>query len=178
MSDDPTMRDRIQESIRRFPGIHLRGLVKEVGTSTALARYHIQALESDNIIRTVEVGGFVRYFPRDTYRELSPKERAMLGVLRQDRPLEIVLALLDLGPMQHRDLLDIVGGSKGTLSYQLEKLIEAGIVEKVARGDDRGFHIVNPDATRDLLARFEPVPELLSNVHDIWEDLFSGHRKR
>ncbi|MBW3582894.1 MAG: winged helix-turn-helix transcriptional regulator [Euryarchaeota archaeon] len=176
MPDEESTRERVLETIRRFPGIHLRGLIKELDTSTALARYHIQVLEKEGRVRSSEVGGFVRYFPVEDYKELSRDEREMLNVLRQERPLEIVLTLLEFGPMQHRDLLETMGGSKGTLTYHLDKLVAAGIVRKVSRGPERGFHLVDADRVRALLSRYEPVPALLSHVHDLWDDLFRGHR--
>lgn len=178
MPDEETVRDRILAAIRQFPGIHLRGLVKHLDTSTALARYHLDALQTEGVVRAYEVGGFTRYFPVEAFGELTERERRWLHLLRQERPLEIVLAFLEFGPMQHRDLLEIVGGSKGTLTYQLDKLVEAGVVAKVARGPDRGFHLQEPDKMRELLKRYEPVPDVLDAVHELWEDLFSGHRRR
>lgn len=179
--DDPaeagSVRTQIQDTVAAFPGIHLRGIVKQLDTSTALARYHLDHLVADGLVREIPVGGFTRYFPAATYGELTPKERRALQVLRQERPLEIVLTLLELGPQQHRDLLELVGGSKGTLSYHLDKLVAAGLVRKVPRGPERGFHLVDPKAVRRLLARYEPLPEIYEQVHDLWEELFSGHRR-
>jgi predicted transcriptional regulator len=174
--DEATVRDRILGAVEQFPGIHFRGLCTNLQLSTALARYHLQALEQEKKVRAVEVGGFVRYFPTAGFRDLTAEERRALHVLRQARPLEIVLAMLEFGPMQHRDILDVVGGSKGTLSYQLDKLVEAGVVEKVAKGPERGFRLRDPEAVRAMLARYEPVPEVLERVHDTWDDLFGGHR--
>lgn len=175
--DEASVRDRIMETIRLFPGIHLRGIVKHLETSTALARYHLESLINDGTVRDYEVGGFTRYFPKEDYESLSESDRRVLHVLRQERPLEIVLALLELGPMQHRDLLEVVGGSKGTLTYQLDKLADADVIDKVSKGPERGFHLHDPDRVRRLLARYEPVPEIVQHVHDTWEDLFSGHRR-
>lgn len=174
--EEVSMHDRVLEVVRHFPGIHFRGIVRELDTSTALARYHLQHLLEEGELRQVDVGGYARYFPVETYRELTEHEREMLNVLRQERPLEIVLALLEFGPMQHKDLLEIVGGSKGTLTYHVDKLVDAGIVNRVPRGEDRGFHLEDEGTVRDLLARYEPESDILDHVHDLWEDLFGGHR--
>jgi predicted transcriptional regulator len=171
---EATMRERIRETVRQFPGIHLRGITKHVETSTTLARYHLDHLIADGSVRETRVGGFTRYFPRGADWKLSSEDRAMLNVLRQERPLEIVLALLEFGGLQHRDLVETVGGSKATLSYHLEKLVKAGIVEKVPRGERKGFHLVDPPRVRRLLSRYEPVPEIDQQVHDLWDDLFRG----
>lgn len=176
-ADEGPTRERILAVVQRFPGIHFRGIVKELETSTALVRYHLQGLEEAGEVRHAEVGGFVRYFPVEAYGELDPADRRHLAVLRQERPLEIVLALLELGPMQHRDLHEVLGGSKGTLTYHLQKLEGAGLVRRVARGPERGFHLVDEAHVRHLLARFEPASDIVERVHDTWDDLFGGHRR-
>lgn len=172
------MRGLILETVRSFPGIHFRGIVRELDTSTALVRYHITDLIDQGEVRQAEIGGFVRYFPAETYKELTDEEREILNVLRQERPLEIVLALLEFDSMQHKDLHEIVGGSKGTLTYHLNKLVDAGVVNRVRRGEDRGFHLVDADHVRKLLTQYEPEPDLLDHVHDLWDDLFGGHVER
>ena len=169
-------RDQVLGVVERFPGIHFRALVRELETSTALARYHLEALEGDGQVRCVHLGGFARYFPAATFGELTADERAKLAVLRQERPLEIVLALLELGAMQHRDLLDVVGGSKGNLTYHLQKLTASGVVVRVARGEEKGFHLADEAEVKRLLARFEPAGDIVDHVHDTWDDLFGGHR--
>jgi predicted transcriptional regulator len=172
-----SVKERIRAAVESFPGIHLRGIVRYAETSTALARYHLDALVRENVVREVRVGGFTRYFPKEQYGELTPKQRQILQLLRQERPLEIVLAILEHGPMQHRDILEFVGGSKGTLSYQLDKLIAADVLRKVPKGPEKGFHLVDPEGLRKLLSRYEPVPEIYKQVNDLWEDLFRGHRE-
>ncbi|MGB0653163.1 MAG: winged helix-turn-helix transcriptional regulator [Thermoplasmatota archaeon] len=177
MDDEATMREQVMATIRQFPGIHLRGLVRELSTTTSLARYHLQLLEEQAQVRAVDLGGFVRYFPRGGDQEVTKEDQQALHVLRQERPLEIALALLEMGAMQHRDLLEVVGGSKGNLTYHLDKLIEGGLVHKVSKGPERGFHLSDADRLRALLSKYEPVPDLLAQVSNTWDDLFSGHRR-
>lgn len=171
------MKQQIMECVHSFPGIHLRGIVKHLDTSTALAHYHLDHLVQEKRVREVRVGGFTRYFPQKEYRDLSAKDRQVVQFLRQERPLQIVLSILEYGSMQHRDLLEIVGGSKGTLTYHLDNLVEAGIVRKVPKGPDKGFHVVDPAGVRRLLARYEPLPDVYDQVHELWDDLFRGHKR-
>lgn len=166
------MRERVLETITDYPGIHFRALVRELDTSTALARYHLEDLMEADEIRSVDVGGYTRYFPAGELEGLAEEERSMLNAIRQKRRLEIVLALLQTGPGPHKALHEFVGGSKGTLSYHLEKLQEAGIVGK---DEEANFHLVDRDQVRRLLVRYEPESDLLDEVHDLWEDLFGGH---
>ncbi len=173
-----SMRDRVLEAVRTYPGLHLRGLVRSLDSSVALVLYHVRALEEAGHIRSVRVGGYQRYFPAKAYKELTRHDRAVLNLLRLERPLEIVLALLEFGRLQHKELLEVVGGSKPALTYQLEKLMAAGIVDRTAKGEERGFSLRDPHHVRSLLAKYEPVDEFPAHVHDTWDDLFRGHRSR
>ncbi len=174
MSDEGQMPEKILDVVQRFPGIHFRALVRELDTSTSLARYHLDALLEDDELRSYRVGGYVRYFPVETFEELSQEEKKKLNVLRQDKPLQIVLSLFEVGPMQHKDLHRVMDCSKGTLTYHLDKLVDAGLVRR--RGPGEGFVLEDPEEVRRLLARFEPASDMLDQVHDLWEDLFGGHR--
>lgn len=177
MADEPPVRHRVLETVREYPGIHVRGIERHLRIPLALAQYHLKELEDARTIRSLQVGGFRRYFPAETFENLTPRERAVLNVLRRERPLEIVLTLLEAGRLRHQDILDAVGGTKPALTYHLEKLVDAGIVDRVARGDDRGFALKDPDGIRRLLRRYEPVDDVAARVHDTWDDLFSGHRR-
>lgn len=170
------MREQILDTLKAFPGLHFRGIARELDTSTSLARYHLDQLTEENKIRSEEVGGYVRYFPTEEFDELTGEEREKLNLIRQEKPLEIVLALLQFGSMRHKELHEIVPGSKGTLSYHLNKLVDADIVRRVRRGEDRGFHLVDEDQVRRLVARYRPESDMLDEVHDMWEDLFGGYQ--
>lgn len=100
----------------------------------------------------------------------------MLHVLRQNRPVEITLTLIEHGPLSHGDLLALVGGSKATLSYQLRKLEEAGVIERLPDGAEREFHVGDMDTVRRVLTEYEPVPEMDHAVHSLWDKVFSGGR--
>lgn len=167
------MRDELLTAVRAYPGIHFRGLVREVDTSTALARYHLEDMMEAEEVRSVDVGGYTRYFPTGELDELDEEEQTMLNAMRQQRRLEIVLALLQGGPAPHKGLHEFVGGSKGTLSYHLDKLRAAGIVAKDP--EEGHFQLTDEQQVRRLLARYEPESDLLDEVHDLWEDLFGGH---
>lgn len=176
--EDRDLKPLIREAVEAYPGIHFRALVRELDTSTSLLRYHLEDLLEEDEVRSHDVGGYTRYFPPSADRELTDGERDVLEVLRQERPLEITLALLDLGsPVRHKDLVEVTGLAKGTVTYHLDKLRDAGVVRRVPRGEDRGFHLEDPQRVRELLADFEPVPDVLDRVSATWEDLFGGHRE-
>lgn len=176
--EEESTREKVRETVRSFPGIHTRALARQLNTSLALAQYHLQALEEAREVKSVQVGGFRRYFPAKAFGALTASEKKVLNILRREKPLEIVLALLEFGRLHHGELSEALGWSKPTLTYHLEKLVEAGLVLREPKGETRGFSLKDPDGVRSLLTQFQPVAEVDARVHDTWEDLFSGHRRK
>ncbi len=174
---DPGTRERIRRTVHRFPGIHFRGIVRELDLSTSLARYHLEILQDEGEVRSHDVGGYTRYLPPRDDADLTPEEEGILQVLRQQRPLEITLALLEFGSLQHKDLVELTDLSKSTVTYHLKKLRDAGIVHRVARGEDRGFHLEDTEHVRELLAQYDPESAVLDEVAGFWDDVFGGHRE-
>lgn len=167
-------RDRITDAVRRFPGIHLRGLERESGISSSLITYHLKELLAEGLVRDEDVHGYSRYFPgpRSEGPHLLREDRILLGALREKVPLELTLHLLERGPQKHKDLAELLGLSKGTVSYHLKKLVELGIVEKTSRGEQKGFALKDPERVRDLINRFHPTPEVVDEFAALWDDFY------
>lgn len=172
------MRERIREAVASYPGIHARALARHLHTSLALVQYHLGSLEAAHEVRSVRTGGFRRYFPPSSFEELTPRERAILNLLRREKPLEIVLVLLEEGRLTHGQLAEALGWPKSVLSFHLDKLVAAGVVHREASGEEKGLELRDAEAVRRILRRFEPIEESAARIHDTWEDLFSGHRRR
>jgi len=87
-----TRRGLVYEYIRRHPGTHVRGMAKELRLATGDLQYHLLWLERHGFIETKR-SRFYRYvFPTMVFQE---EEQALLGVLSQEAPREIILCLLE-----------------------------------------------------------------------------------
>ena len=168
------VRKRIYDAVRRYPGIHVRGIERNVGTSAALAQYHLKRLEEAGFVESQEQGGYTRYYPTSKGKSarVTEKDQPIVGVLREEVPLHIVLLLLDHGPMTHTELVGRLGVAKSTASYQLAKLAELGVVDREP-GSPR-IRLVERDRIYRLLLAYAPTPDLRDAFADLWEDLYGA----
>jgi DNA-binding transcriptional ArsR family regulator len=150
---------------------------RHVGASAQLVQYHVKKLEEEGLVEAHEQGGYTRYYPTapGRHKRRVPKEDLpVVGLLREEVPLHIVLVLLDEGPRTHGELVERLGVAKSTASYHLAKLAEAGIVGRVAGSARIG--VVAPAHVRRLLKAYAPTPDLLDAFADLWEDLYGSSR--
>lgn len=166
------IRNALYAAVRRYPGIHVRGLERYVGVSAPLVLYHLKRLLAEGFVESHDQRGYARYFPtaKKKASRVTKRDLALVGVLREEVPLHVVLLLLDAGPLAHADLVDRLGIAKSTLSYHLAKLAEVGIVEREP-GSAR-VRLADRDRIYALLLAYDPTPDLLDAFHDLWDDLY------
>lgn len=165
-------RKLVYDVVRRYPGIHLRGIERQIDVSAALAQYHLRKLAEDGFVEVHEQGGYTRYYPtrKGKSAAVTPQDLPILGLLREEPALRIVLVLLDQGPLTHTRLVERTGMGKSTLSYHLAKLAAAGIVERVPR--QPALRLADRDRVYGLLLTYSPTPDLLETLSDLWRDLY------
>ena len=174
-----TTRREIFELIEEFPGLHLREIERQLDLSSALAEYHLIALRKNDLINSVEEGGYKRYYPHykrgegGTKPALSREEKRIVGILREVAPFRIVLFLMGREFAQHKEIRDAHNISKSTLSYHLKKLLELGMLEKRARGPNRGFFIPDKKRIQRLMIQYKPTPDVLRDYGDVWMKIYS-----
>lgn len=174
MSDEVkrTIRADVYDAVRRYPGIHGRGIEREVGVSAQLASYHLKKLVEEEFVEVHDQGGYSRYYPTSKGKaaKVTPKDQPIVGVLREEVPLHIVLVLLDHGPRSHSQLLAQVGTAKSTLSYHLAKLAQLEMVERVPGTNE--IRLRERDRVYRLLLTYSPTPDLRDMFSTLWGDLY------
>jgi len=122
-----TRRGLVYEYIRNHPGTHVRGMAKELRLATGDLQYHLLWLERHGFVETKR-SGFYRYvFPTMVFEE---EEEALLGVLSQETPREIILRLIEDPGMTQADLARSIQHSQPTVSWHMERLVQSGVVRK------------------------------------------------
>lgn len=171
--DRPDTRARIYDAVRRYPGIHIRGIERETGLSAQLVLYHLKRLTDDAFVELNEQGGYTRYYPTSKGKSaaVTPADMPLIGLMREEVPLHIALLLLDNGAMTHGDLVVATGVAKSTLSYHLAKLAEAGVVEREGGGSTK-LRLVDRDRIYRLLLTYRPTEDLLDAFSTLWRDLY------
>lgn len=166
----PGIRKQVYDAVRRYPGIHVRGLERNLGVSAPLVQYHLKRLVDGGFVDAREQGGYTRYYATTKAGRVREEDRDLLGMLREEVPLHIALLLLDQGPMAHGALVQKLGMAKSSVSYHLAKLAQANIVER-----EPGTHrirLAQPDRVHALLLAHEPTPDLLDSFATLWGDLY------
>lgn len=162
-------RRRLYELIRDSPGIHLRELERRLDLVVGSLQYHLQYLEKNNLISQFKDEEYVRYFVKD--RTPGRTEREILYFLRRKGCRHILMNLLREPGMNNKELSVAVGLSPSTVSWNLNKLVKAGIIEKDRAGRTSKFTIVDPEPVAELLISYKEsfLDNLLDNFIEMWE---------
>lgn len=168
----PDVRQRVYEAVRRYPGIHLREIERQTGVSAPLAQYHLRKLAEDAFVEHHEQGGYARYYPtaKGKSARVTKEDLPLVGLLREEVPLHVVLLLLDRGPMTHTELVGELRIAKSTVSYHLTKLAEAGVVVRASNTAKLG--LADRERVYRLLLAYRPTQGLIDAFADLWGDLY------
>ncbi|HEY3362463.1 MAG TPA: winged helix-turn-helix transcriptional regulator [Methanosarcina sp.] len=162
-------RRRIYEQIKKSPGIHFRELERRLQVVVGNLQYHLQYLEKKNLIAASNDEDYVRYFLTD--RSLNENERKIISFLRRPGCRHILIQLLSNPKLNNKELSQAVGLSPSTISWNLNKLIEAGIIEREKTGRISRFTIVDPPTVAELLICYKEsfLDTLVDGFIEMWE---------
>ncbi len=168
-----SVRNRLHDAIKDSPGLHFRELQRRTGIAVGSLQYHLEFLERVHLVRKVKEGKFVRYYSVRG-EQLGEQQRTM-SLLRQDSIRKIVLFLLSPQPRpaNNLQLSQGVGLSPSTVSWHVQKLLEAGVVLKEQRGRETFFSVRNPAQTAQLLIHHQKsfFDELVDNFAEVWQQM-------
>lgn len=166
---DLDARRELFELISRFPGLHLREIIRRVGMSPSNASYHIQYLVKRDIIVEVADGKLKRYYLKG---KIDHTEKMILSVLRNEISRGIVLFLLLNPNMLYHDIMDNFDLEPSRLSYYLKKLVDSGIVSQIKEGRSHRYSIVDPELVAKVLITYRPsfLDALVDSFVDSWEN--------
>ncbi|HEV8359787.1 MAG TPA: winged helix-turn-helix transcriptional regulator [Candidatus Thermoplasmatota archaeon] len=165
------LRSAILGFVERYPGVHVREVERQLGLSSKLAAYHVEALRDEGRIDVLRERGYTRLVARATARRLSQAEVAFICLMRRPPALHLVLLLLQEPELPQGELARRLRLAKASASYHLAALGEAGVVRGRSEGRQRLYRLSDPAWARRTLARFEPVPGDLDAFSAVWDDL-------
>ncbi len=165
---DLDTRQKIYRLIAAHPGLNLSTIAELLHLSVPLVDYHTLFLEQNDLIAIVKEGGFKRYYLKD---RISTRDRKLLGVLRQETPLRIVLFLLDHPCAKHKDILKNFNLAPSTLTYHLEKLVKNHVICLQKSEEDVGYILANEKELIRFLVQYNP-SKVLKRFKETWADDF------
>jgi DNA-binding MarR family transcriptional regulator len=143
-----TRRGVIYEYVRGHPGVHVRGMARELRLGTGDLHYHLFWLEKHGFVKTKKSGFYRHVFPTKVFRE---EQEVLLAVLTQETPREILLCLIMDAAMTQGDLARSLEHSQPTISWHMDRLIQLGIIGKRRTSRDTLYEI---GADRDDVLSF------------------------
>lgn len=129
--DNPVRAD-IFDCIRKIPGIHLRALSEATGTSLGTLRYHLNVLQENHTITSMNEGGHLHFYENSgTY---TPMQQTVLRYLRNENTRAILKELLHRHASSRQEIADAVGISAPAVSWHMKRLEKDCIVRQERTG--------------------------------------------
>lgn len=165
---DLDSRKEIYKTVKDYPGLHMRAVHKKTGMSLNLVKYHLEKLEKMEMVNKIDEEGYKRYYPVEYSGErLDYKDRRLLGLLRKEIPLGVVVFLLNKGgKARHKEISENLDLPASTLSYHLKKLEKKNIIKK----SKSTYEIIDKQHVSHLLLEYAPPDDLVERFIDGWED--------
>ena len=164
-------RKKLYSEIKKAPGIHFRELKRRTGLAIGALQYHLDVLVKARIIKAQKRGKFIRYF--SVVGEHSESEKLTLGLLREESVRKIVLLLIEKKRATNSQLSRFLELAPSTVSFHMQKLLKAGLVEKKRTPKRTYFYLVNPGEAKGLLVSYKKsfLDELVDSFVEMWEEI-------
>lgn len=161
-----TRRD-IYDVIKEYPGLHMRAIQRKTDYDLNLVKYHLIKLKDQELITEIEKEGYKRYFPDSSGEiKIDHQDKKKLSLLRNEKPLGIVLFTLKNEEVTHKQLSEEFDMAGSTLSYHLKKLVNNDILLK----RKRKYRIEEPERISRLLLEYKPPKDVVEGFIDMWKD--------
>jgi len=159
-------RKSVYDCIHRIPGIHLREIQRQLDMPMGLLEFHLLYLERNHLISAHREGHYKRYYVARS----GVKNKRLLSLLRQAIPRKIVVLLLERDVASHSGLLDQVNVAPSTLSFHLNKLVKAKVLNRQKQGRLRYYSILERKQVLETLMTYREsfLDEVVDRFADVW----------
>jgi predicted transcriptional regulator len=166
-------RTRIRSTIESNPGIHFRGLVRELDLATGQVQYHLRRLRKTAVVDEHEYNGQTHYFAG----EYGEWERNAIALLRRETPSAIVVTMYASDPVRPPELADRLDLPRSTLEHHLGTLEDADLIERQRNDADQVVvELTRPSATASLVevVDVDPGERLVDRFQRLVDSLLEG----
>ncbi len=123
---DNKKRSRIYACIRDHPGIAPAEIARITRINRGTIRYHLSRLREASLVSILHRDGRVGYFRNGDY---DMAEKAVCLHLRNGTRRQIFTLLLEKPGITQSEIADIIGISRSTIAWHLQRLAADGLVE-------------------------------------------------
>ncbi len=157
-------RDAIIDIINKIPGIRYKELQRVTNMPNGTLSYHIYMLEKEGLIKVKRDPKSTRLLPIiiDDYTS------EVLSLLRDEIRLKIVKYLLKHGSATYMELYSIANRSFSTLTWHLNKLIDANIIVVSNNTGMKEYSLRDRDRLEKIVKNYF---DAVDNFIDTWSQL-------
>jgi predicted transcriptional regulator len=145
-------RRRIYDFVVANPGTHLRAIKEELEMPMGQLEYHLHYMEQRGLLEAKEDRYYKRFFPAD----MSATDRRVLSAIRQEKPRQIVLLVLQEPGVDHRSIQQGLGIGASSLSFYMKDLIGKEIIVKDRQGRRSLYTVKDTERVVRLLITYRP----------------------
>lgn len=160
-------RRKIYNFILNHPGTYLREISREIKTPKSTVDYHLHYLKQLDLINIKTGGRYKRYYIKE---EVGRFEEQSLNVLRKKTALHIALILSFRHVRTRRQLSEELEKAQSTVSFHLNQLIKADVVEKFKEDKLVKYRLRDEKWTDKLLIQYKEglLDELVVTFYDYY----------
>jgi predicted transcriptional regulator len=160
---------KIKRAVSLFPGVHLRELQRLLGISFNSTRYHVINLSQTGEIVCQKGKGYSRLYPVGT----NERDKEIYPLLRSKTCRTILKALAGESHLTNKEISNLTGLAKSTISEHIQRFIDARIVRTLSFPEQGGtrYELQDPNYILGLLAKTEEtaLDVAVSRFVDMWE---------
>lgn len=160
----------IYDLVLARPGVHFREIKRELDLPTGALEYHLHFLEDHGLLTSRMEGRYKRFYVTG---EMEPRDKEVLGLLRQEMPRRVLTYLMLHPCSTHKRILRSFDVAPSTLSFHLKKLVEADLVMGVPVGRQTEYEVVDDARVARLLIQYREsfADEAVDSFADTWLQL-------
>ncbi len=166
---DLESRRRIHAHVQSNPGTYLREMERSLGMAMGQLTYQLDRLESGNLVRSENDSGMLRYYPSEGYHQ---SDRRTVGLLRQRVPRSILMILIERD-RSFSEIVTVTGLAKSSVSYQMGKMVRAGVVAREQRERTTWFSLTDRESVANHLIGLKDnlKDDAVDRFASLWESL-------
>ena len=123
--------------------MHLRKVCRDLGLGVGDVQYHLERLEREGAVTSSRRGAYRRLYLGGLFGE---QQGVILSALAQRTPRELILHLIEEPGVSQEHLAAALGMSAPSVSWNLKRLVQLGLVERGQTGRLSSYRVVGDAA--------------------------------
>ncbi|MCK4614213.1 MAG: winged helix-turn-helix transcriptional regulator [Thermoplasmata archaeon] len=153
-AEDITLENRrsLYRYIREHPGLHLRGISRDLDMNIGTLRHHIKFLERNRIVVSKKDGNLKVFFAA---RKLNADDKRISLLLQQKRLRNIILVIIITPGLTHGEISEKLSIKPSTLSKYVKILHEKKVLYFEKNRNEKRYFVRSEKEIVELLMTYK-----------------------